>query len=234
MSGRFSEARAMPIRVLIADDHPVVGNALSAGIEGQQISVVGFTERADEVEAKYEELRPDVLLLDLRFGPEAKISGFDIARSILSKHSDARIVFYSQFDSDEMLREAYVLGASAFIPKRSALDDVINALVKVSTEGTYFVPSVASRMAMLSIRRDDSPQTLLDERELQVFRYLALGLETAEIAEKMGLAPKTITNARQSIKKKLNEDKPARMALIAVRSGVITSEELAEYGSLRH
>ena len=221
----------MAIRVLIADDHPLVANALSTGSDDHQITVVGSAEQADQVVAKYTELRPDILVLDVRFGPEAKDTGLDIARSILAKHRDAKIVFYSQF---EMLREAYVLGASAFLPKRTPLDDVITALVKVSDEGTYFLPAVATRMAMLSIRRDESPQAILDERELEVFRFLALGLETAEIAGRMRLAPKTITNVRQSVKRKLNEDHPARLALIAVRSGVISADQLAEHGALRN
>lgn len=224
----------MAIRVLIADDHPLVANALSTGIEDHQIKVVGSTENADQVMAKYAKLRPDILVLDVRFGPETKDTGLDIARSILAKYRDARIVFYSQFDSDEMLREAYLLGASAFLPKRTPLDDVITALVKVSEEGTYFLPTVATRMAMLSIRRDESPQAILDERELEVFRFLALGMETAEIAARMSLATKTITNVRQAVKRKLNEDHPAKLALIAVRSGVISEEQLAEHGALRN
>ena len=224
----------MTIRVLIADDHPLVANALSSGIEDQQITVVGYTESADQVLPKYRELRPDVVVLDIRFGPESSANGLDIARSILAFDRQARVVFYSQFDSDEMLREAYLLGASAFLPKRTPLDDVITALSQVNQHGTYFLPAVATRMAMLSIKRDESPQSLLEERELEVFRYLALGLETNDIAARMKLAPKTITNVRQAVKKKLNEDHPAKLALIAVRSGVITAEQLAEHGALRH
>src|SRR3954469_8282565 len=97
--------RNMAIRVLIADDHPLVANALSTGIEDNQITVFGATEHADQVIPKYAELRPDILVLDVRFGPETKDTGLDIARTILAEHRDARIVFYSQFDSDEMLRE---------------------------------------------------------------------------------------------------------------------------------
>ena len=222
----------MTIRVLIADDHPLVASALSTGIEDNQITVVGYVERADEVESKYQEIKPDVLVLDVRFGPEAKATGLDIARAILAKDRDAKIVFYSQFDSDELLREAYLLGACAFVPKRTPLDSLITALVKVSEEGTYFLPNVASRLAMLSIRRAESPQGILDARELEVFRYLALGLETADIALRMGLAAKTITNVRQAVKRKLNVEHPAKLALIAVSSGVITPEQLAEHGAL--
>jgi two-component system invasion response regulator UvrY len=222
----------MTIRVLIADDHPLVASALSAGIEDNQITVVGYVARANEVESKFHELKPDVLVLDVRFGPEAKETGLDVARAILAKDPDAKIVFYSQFDSDELIREAYLLGANAFVPKRTPLDDLITALVKVSEEGTYFLPTVASRMAMLSIRRSDSPQSILDARELEVFRCLALGLETAEIAVRMGLAPKTITNVRQAVKRKLNVEHPAKMALMAVNSGVITPEQLAEHGAI--
>jgi DNA-binding NarL/FixJ family response regulator len=222
----------MTIRVLIADDHPLAASALSTGIEEQQITVVGYTESANDVALKYHALKPDVLVLDVRFGLEAKNTGLDIARTILAQDRNAKIVFYSQFDSDEMLRDAYLLGASAFVPKRTPLDDVVKALVKVNEEGTYFLPNVATRMAMLSIRRDESPQTILDERELEVFRFLALGLETAEIAARMKLAPKTITNTRQAVKRKLREDHPVKLALIAVRSGVITPEQVDEHGAL--
>jgi two-component system invasion response regulator UvrY len=226
----------MPITVFIADDHPLVVRALTSGIDEPDIKVVGHTEHAADVAAKYSELLPDVLVLDLNFGPEAESTGLDIAKAILAKHKRARIVIYSQFETDEMIREAYMLGASAFLPKRAPLDDVITAIRQVHQEGTYLLPSLAERVAkqLLAGMRDQSPQDLLDEREMEVFRHLALGRETAEIAEIMDLAPKTITRARQGIKQKLNEDNPVRLALIAVKHGVITKEELAQHGVIRH
>lgn len=225
----------MATRVLIADDHPLVVRALSAAVSDEDIEVVGDTAVPTDVAAKYAELLPDVLVLDLSFGPESTSTGLRVAKELLAVHRTARIIIYSQSESDELIRAAYKLGASAYVPKRAPLDEVITAILRVHKDGTYVLPSLAERVAknLLTALRDQAPKDLLDAREMVVFRHLALGRETAEIAELMNLAPKTITRARQGIKQKLNEDNSVRLALIAVRHGVITEDELAQHGVIR-
>lgn len=212
----------MATRVLIADDHPFVADALATGIEGKKIQVVGRTTVAGEVLDKFTEVRPDVVVLDVRFGQRATNTGLDIARALLTAHPEARIVFYSQFDQDEIIREAYRIGASAFLPKSTPLQIVADVIVRVPSEKVVLLPAVAERIAMLSIRGDESPRSLLEARELEVFRLMATGLTNVEIAEQLDLSAKTISTISQTIKDKLKVSRPADVTLLAVRHGVIS------------
>jgi len=212
---------AMPIRLLIADDHPVIADALGSGIQAHEMEVVGRTTAASDVRAKYAELLPDVLVLDVRFGRDSANTGLDVAREILGEHEEARIVIYSQFDSDEMIREAYRIGVSAFVPKSTSLQVVAEAIVAVHTHGVFLLPHVAQRIALLSIQGDDSPQALLESRELEVFRLLAKGSTNIEIAEKLDLSAKTISHINQAIKEKLGVQRPADITLLAVKHELI-------------
>jgi DNA-binding NarL/FixJ family response regulator len=207
------------IRVLLADDHPIVmtGFAMSLAAEGMQ--VMGQAKTPQEAVTQFTALSPDVLVLDIRFG--AELTGLDAARTILQEHPDANIVFLSQFDQDALIKETYRLGAKAFVTKDCDPADLAIAVQKASLGELYFMPSIAERLANLSVRGDASPQSLLDERSLEIFRLMAEGLTNVEIADKLDLSPKTISNVSQAIKDKLGIHRPALITKLAVKYGLI-------------
>lgn len=207
------------IKVLLADDHPLILEGLRAALSKRGMRIVGETGSADEVLGRFRQCRPDVLVLDLRFGHGA--TGLDVARDLLSQLPEARIVFYSQFDQDEVIREAYRLGASAYITKDQAPDVLAQAITEAARGKTYFVPVIAERLALLGVRRDDSPRTRLDPREAEVFVQLANGFTNNEIAEQMSLSSKTIGVIAQAIREKLGVQRTAEMTRLAVRYGMI-------------
>jgi two-component system, NarL family, invasion response regulator UvrY len=207
------------IKVLLADDHPLILEGLKAALTKRGMRVVGETGSADEVMGRFRQSRPDVLVLDLRFGPGA--TGLDVARSLLSKEPEARIVFYSQFDQDEVIREAYRIGASAYITKNQPPDVLAEAIGEAAQGKTYFVPAIAERLALLGVRGDDSPRARLDAREAEVFVQLANGLTNNEIAARMSLSSKTIGVIAQAIRDKLGVQRTAEMTRLAVRYGMI-------------
>jgi two-component system invasion response regulator UvrY len=207
------------IKVLLADDHPLILEGLRAALTKRGMRVVGETGSADEVVGRYRQCRPDVLVLDLRFGQGA--TGLDVARSLLSKEPEARIVFYSQFDQNEVIREAYRLGASAYITKNQPPDVLAQAISEAALGKTYFVPAIAERLALLGVRGDESPRARLDAREAEVFVQLANGLTNNEIAAQMSLSSKTIGVIAQAIREKLGVQRAAEMTRLAVRYGMI-------------
>lgn len=213
------QTRKNPIRVMLADDHPIVmtGFAMSLAAEGMQ--VVGQAKTPQEAVSQFENLQPDVLVSDIRFG--AELSGLDAARSILEKFPQARIVFLSQFDQDALIKETYKLGAKAFVTKDCDPSELAVAVQKASAGELYFMPSIAERLANLSVLGDASPQTLLDERSLEIFKLMAEGLTNVEIAEKLALSQKTISNISQSVKEKLGIHRPALLTRLAVKHGLI-------------
>ena len=207
------------IKVLLADDHPLILEGLRAALSKRGMKVVGEVGSAGEVLGRFKQTRPDVLVLDLRFGPGA--TGLDVARELLGEQPDARVVFYSQFDQDEVIRDAYRLGAAAFVTKNQAPDVLAQAITDAAQGKTFFIPAIAERLALLGVRGDDSPRAKLDAREAQVFVQLANGFTNNEIAERMSLSAKTIGVIAQTIREKLGVQRAAEMTRLAVRYGMI-------------
>ncbi|HZX27385.1 MAG TPA: response regulator transcription factor [Telluria sp.] len=208
-----------PIRVMLADDHPIVMSGFSTSLAGFGMEVVGEARTPDEAVEMYGKIEPDVVVLDIRFG--SGLSGMDAARSILKQDPQARIVFLSQFDQDSLIKETYRLGARAFVTKDCDPADLANAVRQAQAGKLYFLPQIAERLANLSVRGDVSPQSQLDQRGLEIFKLMAEGLTNAEIAEKLNLSTKTISNISQSIKEKLGVERQASITKLAVRHGLI-------------
>ena len=165
------------IRVLLADDHPLIMAGFAMSLEGFGIEVVGQALTPDDTVKRYQALLPDVLVLDIRFGE--KLTGLDAARSVISQFPDAKIVFLSQFDQDNLIKEAYGLGGRAFVTKNCSPEQLATAIQHVHLGEVYFLPRVAEHLATLAIHGDPSPRSILDPRELQVFTYMAQGLTNA-------------------------------------------------------
>lgn len=206
------------IRVLVADDHPLITQGLSNGLRPMGITDVESVTDGTAVVARYLAARPDVLVLDLRIG---NVRGLDVARELLDNAPDARIVFYSQFDQDHIVREAYRIGGKAFIPKSSDPAVLAEAIAAAAAGKTYFPPDIAERLAHMSVHGDDSPQATLNERELQVFKAMAQGQTNAEIAVEMGLSAKTIGLVTQHIKESLGVNRPAEITKLALKHQLI-------------
>jgi DNA-binding NarL/FixJ family response regulator len=206
-------------RVLLADDHPIVMDGFAISLEGLGIEVVGRARTPGEAISVFHQMEPDVAILDIRFGE--RLTGLDVARQILKDKPTARILFLTQFDQDSLIKEAYRLGARAFITKDCDPAELAGAVQRAKQGELYFMPAIAERLASLSVLGEQSPQALLDERSLEIFRMMAEGLTNAEIAEKLDVSSKTISNASQAIKDKLGVQRAADITRLAVRHGLI-------------
>jgi DNA-binding NarL/FixJ family response regulator len=204
---------------MLADDHPIVMAGFAMSLSEQGMEVVGQATKPAEAVAMYGQVKPDVLVLDIRFGTE--LTGLDAAQQILKAAPDAKIVFLSQFDQDSLIKETYRMGAHAFVTK-DCDPAVLATAVRHACEGKlYFLPQIAERLASLAVRGDVSPQSQLDERGLEIFKLMAEGLTNAEIAEKLNLSTKTISNISQSVKEKLGVHRQAYITKLAVKHGLI-------------
>lgn len=207
------------IRIVIADDHPLIieGLALSLGKRG--IDVVGHASTTEESVRQYRQSRPDVVVMDVGFGQAS--TGLDAAREIIGIDSDARIVFYTQYDQDEIVREAYRLGGRGFVPKVQPTDVLADVIGQVQQGRIHFLPDIAERLALMGVRGDDSPRAKLDGREFDVFRRLAQGQLIEEIAGDLGLSRKTISLVVQAVKDKLGVQRAADITRLAIRHHII-------------
>lgn len=216
---KMNENQTQAIRVLLADDHPIVMTGFAMSLSTEGMDVLGQAKTPQEAVAQFEALLPDVMVLDIRFG--AELTGLDVAKQILTAHPNANIVFLSQFDQDALIKETYRLGARAFVTKDCDPADLAVAVRRANDGEIYFMPPIAERLANLSVRGDMSPQSVLDERGLEIFKLMAEGLTNVEIAEKLDLSPKTISNVSQAVKEKLGIHRPALITKLAVKHGLI-------------
>jgi two-component system, NarL family, invasion response regulator UvrY len=207
------------VRVLVAEDHPLITQALASELKPYGIDASASVADGNLVLTRYAEVKPDVLVLDLRLG---QIRGLDVARELLQVAPAARIVFYSQFDQPHIVQEAYRLGAKAFVPKSADPQVLAEAIIAASHDGPpYFTPEIAAQLAIMSVRGEDSPRAKLTERELVVFQKMAQGRTIAEIAEDMQLSSKTVGLITQEIRQKLRVDRPAEITKLAIRYQLI-------------
>lgn len=209
----------MKIRVMLADDHPIVMTGFAMSLQGQGLDVVAQARTPEEALAQFRQLQPDVVVLDIRFGEQ--LTGLDVAKQILAEAPAAAIVFLSQFDQDSLIKETYRLGGRAFMTKDCDPADLAAAVRRAHEGELYFLPQIAERLANLSVRGDASPQSQLDERALEIFTLMAEGLTNAEIAEKLDVSTKTISNISQAVKEKLGVHRPAYITRLAVKHGLI-------------
>jgi two-component system invasion response regulator UvrY len=207
------------IRVLLADDHPIVMTGFAMSLETEGVQVIAQVKTPQEAIETFAKLQPDVAILDIRFGSE--LTGLDAAKTILQQFPDANIIFLSQFDQDALIKETYRLGAKAFVTKDCDPADLAIAVQKAYEGELYFAPHIAERLANLSVRGDTSPQSLLAQRELEIFTMMAEGLTNVEISEKLDLSQKTISNISQAVKERLGVHRPALITKLAVKYGLI-------------
>jgi two-component system invasion response regulator UvrY len=215
----MNDKETAQLRVLLADDHPIVMSGFALSLQSKGIEVIGQVTTPNEAVENYEKLKPDVLMMDLRFGE--KLTGLDAAKTILERDPKANILFLSQFDQDALIKQTYSIGGRGFLTKDISAGDLAQAVADASRGETYFLDRIAKRLANLSVKGDQSPGAVLDPREFEIFILTAKGRTNPEMAEVLGLSQKTISNITHSLKAKLGTDRIADIALLAVKHGYI-------------
>lgn len=215
----MSDKTTTPIRVLLADDHPIVMQGFALSLATMAIEVVGQVTSPAEAIESYGTLQPDVLMMDLRFGE--KLTGLDAAKAVLAKYPGANILFLSQFDQDALIKQTYSIGGRGFLTKDISASDLAQAVTDASGGESYFMDRIAKRLASLSVKGDQSPAALLDAREFEIFLLTAKGRTNQEMADHLALSQKTISNVTHSLKEKLGTNRIADLTLLAVKYGYI-------------
>ncbi len=219
---KVESATTKPIRVLIADDHPLVMEGVAGALQRFGIDVVGCTSNAQDVVQRYGKARPDVVVMDVRFGPA--MNGLEAVKALLQARPQAKVVIYTQFDQIELVQEAYKAGCLAFVTKISDPEDLVSAIRKAAQGETFLLPEIGERLALLSIRPGHKLPPVhaqLSERDTDVFKLLAKGHTIAETAKTMALSPRTISNICLHIKQVLGVQNIPEMTRLAVKLGVI-------------
>lgn len=178
------------IRVLMADDHPIVRTGMRNLLErASDIQVVGEAERGDEVIQMVNRLHPDVLLLDMEMPGK---TGAEVARELQEAGSRVRVLVLSAHDSESYVMELLENGAAGYLTKEEALDNIVDAVRGVARgEAGWYSRRAAASIASAVRRHPQDPATLT-ERESEILKLVAEGWKNGRIAEELSLSERTV------------------------------------------
>ncbi len=225
------------IRVLIADDHAVLRTGLRMLLSAQpDITVVGEAGTVEQALALDEDLRPDVVLMDLTLpvqagAPSTAPAGLEAIRRITAQRPGARVLALTMHDDEGYLRAVLEAGGAGYVLKRAADTELLSAIRAVWRGGTYLHPEHARLLLGGSAstpatepEADDSYERL-SPREQQVLQLIALGHTSQEVADSLGLSAKTVETYKSRLMTKLGLEGRAALVRYALQHGLLEESE---------
>jgi two-component system, NarL family, invasion response regulator UvrY len=208
------------IRLLIADDHPVVREGLRRIIAEQPgLTVVGEATSGDEVLTKVRSLVVDVVLLDVSM---PGLGFLDVLRQLKEEHARLRVLVLSMHPEEQYAVRALRAGASGYLTKDHSPEELVAAIGKVVRGGRYVSASLAERLARdLDLHCDRPPHELLSDREYQVLCLLGSGRSIKEVGAMLSLSPKTASTYRTRLLEKMRLATNADLVRYAAQHGLI-------------
>jgi two-component system, NarL family, invasion response regulator UvrY len=204
------------MKILLVDDHAIVrsglGRLLSALAHAEILEAANGRDALALTRAE----RPDLIILDLNL---PGLGGLELIRRLMQEDKAARILVFSMHAEPLYAVRALEAGATGYLSKNVAPDELLNAVRRVSAGGRYVESEIAQAMAV-QVAASGQPLDRLSARDLEIMRLLADGRSLAEIAEALGIGYKTVANTLSQIKAKLGVSRTADLVRVAVESGV--------------
>lgn len=214
----------MTIRLVLVDDHVVVRSGLKMLLdEVEDVEILGEGGTARQAIELVSSLKPDVVLMDIGL-PD--MSGIDAARQIKNSHPETAIVALTIHEDEEYFFKMLEAGASGYVPKRAAPDELLTAIRAAARGEVYLYPSLAKLLVRGYLTQDAPPREEnsldgLTAREQEVLSHLADGASNELIAEVLYISPKTVARHRENIMRKLNLHSRSELVKYAIRKGII-------------
>jgi DNA-binding NarL/FixJ family response regulator len=217
-------AGSNPVRVMLADDHRVLRDSLRLLLEQNGCEVVGEASTGEEALALAARVRPQVLVMDLEM---PGVGGLAITHRIVKLSPAPHVLILSAYDDEEYVIEALTrAGAAGYLLKSDGAAELINAVRAITAGKRYLSPSVAP--ILLGRLQSSEPSLpildLLTRREREVLRLIAQGATSKEIAERLGISPKTAQVHRDNLKQKLNLHTTAALVRYAIKHRIVNPE----------
>jgi DNA-binding NarL/FixJ family response regulator len=212
----------MKIKVLLADDHSMMRGGLRMLLEQHaELSVVGEAEDGRETVRLANKLSPDVVVMDIAM-PD--MNGIEATRKILADRPGAKVIALSMHSDRHFVSEMLKAGATAYLLKQCAVDELITAIKTVLKNQTYLSPCISGvvvdNFVRNTVKSGPSAFSHLTDREREVLQLMAEGKSSKEIANQLNLSIKTIETHRMKVMEKLNIHTVAELTKYAIREGL--------------
>ncbi|MBN1536132.1 MAG: response regulator transcription factor [Anaerolineales bacterium] len=222
------------IRLLLVDDHDVVRTGLKAYLDTQDgLLVVGEASSGREAMQQASELKPDVIVMDITM-PD--MDGLEATRKLKSLMPNCHVLALTVHEDKRYLFEMVAAGATGYLTKQAAAEELVSAIRTVATGNVYLQPILARwllddyrRLLTESSSSDYAEDEAIDEdklkalsrREIQVLELVAEGLTNPQIGKKLDISPKTVARHRERIMQKINLHSSTELVKFAIRTGII-------------
>lgn len=219
---------ANEIRLLLADDHAVVRSGLRMLLEAQaDMLIVGEAETGQEAVRRAVELAPDVVLMDIEM---PGMNGIEATRQIKAQAPATAVLALTMYEDDQYFFEMLRAGASGYVPKRAAPDELVSAIRAAGRGEVFLYPSLAGRLVRDYLQRGpagerDAPEDELTPREQEVLTLIAGGYSNNEIADQLVISAKTVDRHRENLMRKLKLHNRVDLVKYALRKGLIGLDE---------
>jgi DNA-binding NarL/FixJ family response regulator len=206
-------------RVLLVDDHPVLRKGLARLIDSkEEFAVCGEASTADDAMALIRELEPDLVIADIGL---PGTSGIELTKTIRAEFHQLPVLILSMHEEALYATRALRAGATGYIVKQDAIDNIAVALREALRGGRYLSPVIAEQLRHKGpggeTASTDDPVSYLTDREFEIFELIGKGHEVREISDALGLSPKTVETHRTNIKEKLKLKNARQVARLAVQ-----------------
>jgi len=205
-----------PIRIVLADDHTIVREALASLLESVPgFEVVAQASSGEELLQVVDFQRPDIVLTDISM---PGLDGIEALARLRERFPELPVVVLSMLDGVDVIKRAVAGGARGYLLKNASRQELEHAVRTVRASGQYFSPAIAS----ILLRKDsDGPSQLLTERQIEILRLIATGHSSKEIGFELGLSSKTVDVHRAHIMQRLDIHDIATLTRYALKNGVL-------------
>lgn len=212
------------IRLLLVDDHQVVRAGLRMLFQAEQdLEIVGEVGSGEEALKAVQNLKPDVVLMDVVM---SGMSGIEATRRIKEISPNTAVLALTMHEDEQYFFEMLQAGASGYVPKRAAPDDLVSAIRVVSQGNVFLYPTLAGLLVKDYLQRAESQETPGDReltpREQEVLTFIAEGYTNREIAEALVISVKTVDRHRENIMRKLDLHSRVGLVKYAIEKGLIS------------
>lgn len=222
----MESSRAAPIRLLLVDDHSILRAGLRMLFAAEpDLEIVGEAGSGQEAIEAVRTLHPDVVIMDVAM---PGMTGIEATRRIKESHPETAVLALTMHEDEQYFFEMLNAGASGYIPKRAAPDDLI-AAIRVVHQGNVFLHASLARFLIHEVLHGNALPTLevepLTEREREVLTLIAEGLTSREIGERLVVSPRTVDRHRENIMTKLNLHSRVGLVKYAIERGLIDASK---------